>query len=88
MRAGVLTLLFDGLHGREAFSGAIVGNDASLAVSRKLGYVETGMSTVSPRCEPVPHHDLLLTPDRFRRPDFDVTIDGLAGLDSFFGIDW
>lgn len=88
MRTAVLTLLFDGLHGREAFSGAIVGNDASLAVSRKLGYVETGMSTVSPRGEPVPHHDLLLTPDQFRRPDFDVTIDGLAGLDSFFGIDW
>jgi RimJ/RimL family protein N-acetyltransferase len=87
MRGGILTLLFDGLHGREATSGAIVGNDASLGVSRKLGYVETGMSTVSPRGKPVPHHDLLLTADRFERPA-DVTIEGLGGLDSYFGIDW
>jgi RimJ/RimL family protein N-acetyltransferase len=87
MRSAVLTLLFDGLHGREAASGAIVGNEASLGVSRKLGYVETGMSSVSPRGQPVPHHDLLLTPERFRRL-VDVTIEGLHGLDSLFGVDW
>jgi len=88
MRAAILTLLFDGLHGREAASGAIVGNAASLAVSRKLGYVETGISTVSPRGEPVPHYDLVLTADRFRRPALEVEIEGLDGLDSYFGIDW
>jgi RimJ/RimL family protein N-acetyltransferase len=88
MRAAILTLLFDGLHGQEAASGAIVGNAASLAVSRKLGYVETGISTVTPRGEPVPHHDLVLTADRFRRPALEVEIEGLDGLDSYFGIDW
>jgi hypothetical protein len=46
------------------------------------------MSTVSPRGEPVAHHDLLLTPERFRRPELTVRIDGLEGLDSFFGLDW
>jgi RimJ/RimL family protein N-acetyltransferase len=87
MRSGALTLLFDGLGGREASSGAVVGNDASLGVSQKLGYVETGMSTVSPRGTPVPHHELLLTPERFRRL-FDVRIEGLDGLESLFGLDW
>ena len=88
MRAAVLTLLFDGLHGREAASGAVIGNEASLGVSLKLGYRETGMSTVSPRGEPIPHRDLLLTPEHFRRPPFEVRIDGLDGLDSYFGVDW
>ena len=87
MRTAVLTLLFDGLHGREAASGAVVGNEASLAVSRKLGYVETGLSAVSPRGKPVPHHDLVLTPERFRRL-VDVRMEGLDGLDSLFGVDW
>jgi RimJ/RimL family protein N-acetyltransferase len=87
MRTAVLTLLFEGLHGREAASGAIVGNEASLGVSRKLGYAETGMSTVSPRGTPVRHHDLLLTADRFT-PGVDVRIEGLEGLESLFGVDW
>jgi RimJ/RimL family protein N-acetyltransferase/ribosomal protein S18 acetylase RimI-like enzyme len=87
MRTGALTLLFDCLHGREAASGAIVGNDASLGVSRKLGYVETGMSTVSPRGTPVPHHDLVLAAERFR-PPVPVQVDGFDGLDSYFGVDW
>jgi RimJ/RimL family protein N-acetyltransferase/predicted GNAT family acetyltransferase len=88
MRAAVLTLLFDGLGGDEAASGAIVGNEASVAVSRKLGYEETGRSTVSPRGTPVEHYDLALTRERFRRPDVPVTIEGLGGLDSLFGVDW
>src|SRR5262249_58677921 len=87
MRSAVLTLLFDGLHGDSAASGAVVGNEASLGVSRKLGYVETGMSSVSPRGTPVPHHDLVLTRERFR-PAVDVRIEGLDGLDSLFGVDW
>ena len=88
MRAGVLTLLFDGLGGREAASGAILGNDASLGVSRKLGYAATGMSTVAPRGVPVAHHDLVLERSRFRRPEFDISLGGLDGLDSYFGLDW
>jgi len=87
MRTGILTLLFDELRGREAASGAIVGNEASLGVSRKLGYVETGMSTVSPRGLPTPHHELVLTAGRFH-PPVPVQVEGFAGLDSYFGVDW
>jgi RimJ/RimL family protein N-acetyltransferase/GNAT superfamily N-acetyltransferase len=87
MRGAVLTLLFDALGGSEAASGAIVGNDASLGVSRKLGYERVGVSTVTPRGVAVEHYDLLLTRERFRRPA-GVTIEGLEGLDSLFGVDW
>jgi hypothetical protein len=84
MRAAILTLLFDGLHGVEAASGAIAGNLASLGVSQKLGYREIGRSTVSPRGTPVVHHDLLLRRGEFRRPAGAVAIEGLAGLEPLF----
>lgn len=87
MRGAILTLLFEGLGGGEAASGAILGNEASLGVSRKLGYERVGVSTVSPRGVAVEHADLLLTRDRFRRPP-GVTFEGLEGLDSLFGVDW
>ena len=87
MRSAILTLLFDGLGGSEAASGAILGNEASLGVSRKLGYERVGVSTVAPRGEAVQHHELLLTRERFERPG-GVTIDGLEALDSLFGVDW
>jgi RimJ/RimL family protein N-acetyltransferase/predicted GNAT family acetyltransferase len=87
MRGAILTLLFEGLGGKEAASGAIVGNEASLGVSRKLGYEQVGSSTVSPRGVAAEHHDLLLTRDRFRRPR-EVAVEGLAGLDAIFGVDW
>ena len=87
MRGAILTLLFDGLSGSEAASGAIFGNQASLGVSRKLGYEQVGVSTVSPRGVAVEHADLVVRRDRFRRPT-DVTIEGLGGLHSLFGVDW
>jgi len=80
MRTAILTLLFDGLRGDEAASGAIVGNHASLGVSLKLGYREEGRSTE--------HHDLLLTREQFTRPDQPVSVEGLAGLEPLFGVDW
>jgi RimJ/RimL family protein N-acetyltransferase len=83
MRAAVLTLAFDRLGAVEARSGAIVGNDASLAVSRKLGYRIVGSHTVSPRGEPVEHHDLELRPERFHSP-VPVEIEGLDP--SLFGV--
>jgi RimJ/RimL family protein N-acetyltransferase len=67
MRNAVLTFLFEKLDADEARSGAVDGNPASLAVSRKLGYVQVGTSTSSPRGAPQPHTDLSLPRERFRR---------------------
>jgi RimJ/RimL family protein N-acetyltransferase len=44
MRAAVLGLAFDGLDAQYALSEAFTDNPASLAVSRKLGYREDGIS--------------------------------------------
>lgn len=84
MRAAVLSFAFDGLGAERATSGAIQGNPASLAVSRKLGYELVGGHTVSPRGVPVHHDDLELTRERFRSP-IAVEVSGLGGLLPLFG---
>ena len=85
MRAAVLTLAFDGLGAATARSGAIDGNEASLAVSRKLGYEQVGSHTVSPRGEPVEHADLELQRERFSSP-VPVEIDGLERVRDLFAV--
>jgi RimJ/RimL family protein N-acetyltransferase len=49
MRAAMLGLLFGGLGGRVATSGALEGNTASARVSEKLGYIVAGEGVASPR---------------------------------------
>jgi RimJ/RimL family protein N-acetyltransferase/predicted GNAT family acetyltransferase len=84
MRAAVVALAFDGLGATLARSGAIVGNERSRAVSRKLGYAEVGTSTVAPRGRPVLHHDLELRSDQFRGAP-GVVISGLEHVRGMFG---
>jgi RimJ/RimL family protein N-acetyltransferase len=85
-RAAVLTLAFDGLGARAAVSAAWDENHASLGVSRKLRYVETGTRMAHPRGDPVPHTELRLDAAAFRSP-VSVEIEGLDGLRSSLGID-
>jgi RimJ/RimL family protein N-acetyltransferase len=49
MRAAVLDLAFTGLGAASAVSGAIVGNAASVGVSRKLGYQPNGLHRIRVR---------------------------------------
>jgi RimJ/RimL family protein N-acetyltransferase/ribosomal protein S18 acetylase RimI-like enzyme len=84
MRAAALHLAFAGLGARRATSGAIQGNPQSLGVSRKLGYVETGIRSVSPRGTPLDHIDLELRAAAFTSP-VPVEIAGLDGLLPLFG---
>jgi RimJ/RimL family protein N-acetyltransferase/GNAT superfamily N-acetyltransferase len=84
MRAAVLSLAFDGLDASVAMSGAIDGNPASLAVSKKLGYEVVGAHTVSPRGLPVQHVDLELRREDFRSP-VQVELFGLEGLRPLLG---
>jgi RimJ/RimL family protein N-acetyltransferase len=85
MRAAVLELAFRGLGAEAACSGALAGNDASLRVSEKLGYVQVGTSTVAPRGELVDHRDLRLERAAWRAP-VPVEIEGLAPCLALFGI--
>lgn len=66
MRSAVLSFAFEGLGAQRALSGALGDNAQSLGVSRKLGYREVGLHTVSPRGVPVEHTDLELTPGEFK----------------------
>jgi RimJ/RimL family protein N-acetyltransferase/ribosomal protein S18 acetylase RimI-like enzyme len=86
MRAAVLQFAFGTLGARIARSGALAGNEQSLAVSRKLGYAEVGLSSVSPRGTPVPHHDLELAGVGFRSP-VPVEVEGAEQLLGLFRTD-
>jgi RimJ/RimL family protein N-acetyltransferase len=75
MRAAVLSLAFAVLGARSAISDAWAGNEPSLAVSRKLGYLTVGTEVHHPRGEPVEHEVMRLEASRFRSP-VAVEIDG------------
>jgi RimJ/RimL family protein N-acetyltransferase len=85
MRAAMLVLLFDGLGGEVATSGALEGNVASARVSAKLGYVEAGEGIASPRGVPVRQQLYRLERAGWRSP-FRVEIDGLEPCLPLFGL--
>ena len=85
MRAAVLHFAFEYLGAERACSDAWIGNLASLAVSRKLGYVDVGTEFQHPRGEPVKHQVLRLDRERFQSP-VPVEVEGLAAVLPWFGI--
>ncbi|GGM16367.1 GNAT family N-acetyltransferase [Nakamurella endophytica] len=86
MRNGVVQFAFDHLGATRAKSGAFTDNLASLRVSAKVGYVPDGTRVVlrHPGVAAVDQR-LLLTPDRFRRPDWAVGVEGLRDCGAWFG---
>jgi RimJ/RimL family protein N-acetyltransferase len=78
MRVGVLQFAFDHLGAHIARSAAWQGNHASNRVSAKLGYVHDGTIGAAPRGERLEHVRLRLDKANFVRPDWNVTVDGLA----------
>jgi RimJ/RimL family protein N-acetyltransferase len=85
MRAAVLYFAFEYLGAETACSDAWIGNEASLAVSRKLGYLDVGTELKHPRGEPVEHRVLRLERDRFQSP-VPVEVKGLSSVLPWFGI--
>lgn len=79
MRAAVLLFAFDHLGARGARSEAFADNPASLRVSEKLGYVPDGTATRLRRGEAVVEQRVLLTPESFARPDWELQVNGLDG---------
>ena len=78
MRIAVLQFAFDHLGARIARSAAWLGNHASNRVSAKLGYVPDGTISVAPRGERIEHVRLRLEVASFVRPEWDVSVEGLA----------
>ncbi len=78
MRQMMLVLAFDHLGAMRAESGAITGNDMSLAVSRHCGYQLDGTEITMNGDLRVELQRVAVTPDTFIRPDIDVTVRGLT----------
>lgn len=87
MRAAVLALAFDGLGAQFAVSSAFAGNPASIAVSRRLGYVEDGMARYLIRGQPVQSQRFRLDQATWRENrKVEVSISGLEPCLPLFGI--
>ncbi len=78
MRQMMLVFAFDHLGAVRAESGAIVGNERSLAVSRRCGYQLDGTAVVLNGENRVELLRVMVTPETFIRPDVDVRVDGLT----------
>ncbi|HUQ58445.1 GNAT family N-acetyltransferase [Lentzea sp.] len=78
MRIAVLQFAFDHLGATIARSAAWLGNPASNRVSEKLGYVHDGTMGAAPRGERLEHVRLRLDAAGFVRPEWEVSVEGLA----------
>src|SRR5215469_671883 len=87
MRAAVLHLAFAGLGAEYATSGAFSDNPASLAVSRKLGYVEDGIERQVSRGQPAVTQRWRLNRTAWQSAQtVSVTIRGLTPCLPMFGL--
>lgn len=87
MRQAICALLFDHLEAAEIISAAFTDNPASLAVSRKVGYVDNGTFREQRRPgELALSRKLLLTADRFIRPEHLIEVEGIAPVRSAIGL--
>lgn len=91
MRQAAVGFAFDELGTLECHSGYVVGNHASAAVSRKVGYVANG------RARGVQHsrnglagmeeQRVVVTPQTYVRPETTVVCEGAETLRRFWGIE-
>lgn len=78
MRAAVLLFAFDHLGAEVAESDAAAWNQSSLGVSRSLGYRDNGVKRVVSRPgELTEQQELQLAREDFKRPAWDITVEGL-----------
>lgn len=88
MRAALLLFAFDVLGAEWAESGAASWNEASLKVSKKLGYEPNGVTRVAPRPgESVDEQRVRLKKSSFIRPDWSITVRGAEPALDQLGID-
>lgn len=87
MRQVMCAFLFDHLDFIEITSGAFLDNPASLAVSRKVGYVPNGTVRYSRRGKPVDMTKLVLTQTAFQRGPDTLEVEGVEAFRRSIGLD-
>ena len=87
MRQTLCAFMFDHLDAAEVTSAAFVDNPASLAVSRKVGYRENGVSRLKRRDgEMALNQRLVLTADILNRAEPGLRVEGARQLREFLGL--
>lgn len=87
MRQALCAFMFDNMDAAEVTSAAFVDNPASLAVSRKVGYRENGVSRLKRRDGEVAlSQKLVLTADDLVRPEHELKVTGARQLQEFLGL--
>jgi RimJ/RimL family protein N-acetyltransferase len=90
MRQLSVGFAFGELRADRCESGYILGNHASAAVSRKVGYVDNGRQRIVQHTRrgkvEVDEQRVVVTPGTFVRPGGEVTVDGADQLRHFLGI--
>ena len=90
MRQLVVGFAFYELGADQCGSGYIVGNQASAAVSRKVGYVDNGQRRIVQHTRhgkvAVDEQRVVVTPATFVRPSDQVSVEGANVLRRFLGI--
>ena len=91
MRQLAVGFAFDELAASRCESGYVVGNHASAAVSRKVGYTDNGRHRIVQRTQQgavgVDEQRVVVTPATFVRPSDDVVVKGAGALRRFLGIE-
>ena len=87
MRQALCAFMFDHLDAEEVTSAAFLDNAASLAVSKKVGYRENGVSRLTRRDDELAlNQRLVLTPDTLNRSESDARVEGAELLREFLGL--
>jgi len=87
MRQVLCAFMFDHLGAAEVTSAAFVDNPASLAVSRKVGYRENGVTRVKRREDELAlSQGLVLTAETLNRAEHELIVEGAGPLRQFLGL--
>jgi len=87
MRTAVLALAFDHLGAVAAVSSARLDNAPSLAVSRRLGYADNGLSRTNSPTGVIELQHVRLLAETWRAADHRVAIEGVEACLPWFGLD-
>jgi RimJ/RimL family protein N-acetyltransferase len=87
MRKVICAFIFDHLNAEHITSGAYADNPSSLAVSRKCGYRENGVSVLNRLDKPATLQRLILEPDNLVRYEHQLVVEGLPDFRRSIGLD-